>query len=374
MPIICTKCVSDTTIKDIVFDDKGVCNFCKLHDVFESTHPLNETGKYNLEKLITQIKKKGRNHTYDCIIGVSGGRDSTYLLYVAKKLDLRPLAVHVDNGWNNEIAVSNIKSATEILGIDLHTVVLDWEEFKDLQRAFLKASVNDADANFDYVANSALYRTAYKEKINYILNGHSFRTEGNNSKTWTYIDPRYLKDVYKKFGDNKIKTLPIMSLFEFLCYVLIKNIREIRLLEYIEYDQKKVSDLIKNELNWKYYGGHHHDNTYTHFFQSYYLPLKFNIDKRKNEFSALIRSGQITRELALEELKRPYPIDYEIVKYAITKLSFSENEFEQIMNSQNKSYLDFKNFLDLIKALKLPIKIAAKSNLVPKILYEKYAK
>jgi N-acetyl sugar amidotransferase len=371
---ICTKCVSDTTIKDIVFDDQGVCNFCRLHDIFETTHPLNEVGEENLEKLITQIKKRGKNQTYDCIVGVSGGRDSTYLLYVAKKFELRPLAVHVDNGWNNEIAVSNIKTATEILGIDLYTVVLDWEEFKDLQRAFLKASINDADANFDYVADSVLFRTAYKENIRYILNGHSFRTEGNNSKTWTYIDPRYLKDVYKKFGDNKIKTLPIMSLFEFLYYVFIKKIKEIRLLEYIEYDQKKVSGLIKSELNWKYYGGHHHDNTYTHFFQSYYLPLKFNIDKRKNEFSALIRSGQITREQALEELKSPYPIDHEIVKYAITKLDFTEGEFEEIMNAPNKSFHDFKNFLGLIKALKLPIKIAAKGNLVPKILYEKYAK
>jgi len=371
---ICTRCVSDTTIKDIVFDDHGVCNFCKLHDIFEGTHPLNETGEQNLEKLIAQIKKSGKTHTYDCIIGVSGGRDSTYLLYVARKLGLRPLAVHVDNGWNNEIAVSNIKAATEILGIDLYTFVLDWEEFKDLQRAFLKAGVNDADANFDYVANSALFRTAYKEKIKYVLNGHSFRTEGNNSKTWTYIDPRYLKDVYIKYGDDKIKTLPIMSLFEFLYYVLINKIKEIRLLEYIEYDQQKVSELIKNELNWKYYGGHHHDNTYTQFFQSYYLPVKFNIDKRKNEYSALIRSGQITREHALEELKTPYPIDNEIVKYAIKKLDFSEAEFEQIMNTPNKSFRDFKNLLGLIKILKFPIKIAAKGNLVPKILYEKYAK
>jgi N-acetyl sugar amidotransferase len=371
---ICTKCVSDTTIKDIVFDAKGVCNFCKLHDIFETTHPLNEIGGKILQKLIAKIKKDGKIHKYDCIVGVSGGRDSTYLLYVAKKNGLRPLAVHVDNGWNNEIAVSNIKAATEILGIDLYTVVLDWEEFKDLQRAFLKACVSDADANFDYVANSALFRTASEEKVKYILNGHSFRTEGNNSKTWTYIDPRYLKDIYKKFGEKKLKTLPIMSLLEFLYFVFIKKIKEIRLLEYIEYDQKKVSELIKNELNWKYYGGHHHDNTYTHFFQSYYLPLKFNIDKRKNEYSALIRSGQISRKQALEELKNPYPIDFEVVKFAIKKLDFNESEFEEIMNGQNKSFHEFKNYLGLIKILKIPVKLAAKSNLVPKILYEKYAK
>jgi N-acetyl sugar amidotransferase len=370
----CTKCVSDTTIKDIVFDEQGVCSLCKLHDVFEAEHPLNEVGALQLEKLIAKIKKSGKNQTYDCIIGVSGGRDSTYLMYVAKKFGLRPLAVHVDNGWNNEIAVHNIKTTTEILGIDLHTVVLDWEEFKDLQRAFLKASVNDADANFDYVANSALFRTARKEKIQYILNGHSFRTEGNNSKTWTYIDPRYLKDVYRKFGSNKVKTLPIMSLLEFLYLILVKKIREIRLLEYVEYDQKKVSQMIKDELKWEYYGGHHHDNYYTHFFQSYYLPVKFNIDKRKNEFSALIRSGQISREQALEELKTPYPVDKEIVKYAISKLDFTENEFQKIMSSPNKTFHDFKNLLGLIKALKLPVKLAAKSNLVPKILYEKYAK
>jgi N-acetyl sugar amidotransferase len=371
---ICSKCVSDTTIKDIKFDEMGVCNSCALHDVFEAEHPLNEAGSIKLDKLISRIRKSGKNHTYDCIVGVSGGRDSTYLMYAAKKFGLRPLAVHVDNGWNNEIAVANIKTATEILGIDLHTIVLDWEEFKDLQRAFLKASVNDADANFDYVANSALFRTAAKEKIKYILNGHSFRTEGNNSKTWTYIDPRYLKDIYRKFGSKKIKTLPIMSLFEFLYLVLVKGVKEIRLLEYIEYDKEKVDRLLESQLNWNYYGGHHHDNYYTHFFQSYYLPVKFNIDKRKNELSALIRSGQITRENALEELKFPYPVDKEIVKYAISKLDFTENEFDKIMNSPNKTFNDFKNLLGFIKMLKFPVKIAAKYKLVPKILYEKYAK
>jgi N-acetyl sugar amidotransferase len=374
MPDICKRCVSDTTISDIVFDEQGICNLCKLHDIFEETHPLNAVGAKKLEKLVSKIKSRGKNHTYDCIIGVSGGRDSTYLLYVAHKMGLRPLAVHVDNGWNNEIAVSNIKSATRILGIDLHTVVLNWEEFKDLQRAFLKACVNDADANFDYIANSALFRTAFHEKIGFILNGHSFRTEGNNSKTWTYIDPRYLKDVYKKYGTDKISTLPIMSLLEFLFYILIKRIKEIRLLEYIEYDQRKVSDLIENELDWKYYGGHHHDNIYTHFFQSYYLPVKFNIDKRKNEYSALIRSGQITREEALDRLKSPYPVDNEIIKYAISKLDFSQAEFEKIMKAPNRTFHEFRNYLGLIKALKLPVKIASKTNMVPKILYEKYAK
>jgi hypothetical protein len=320
------------------------------------------------------MKKDGLNKKYDCIVGVSGGRDSTYLLYLTKQYGLRSLAVHVDNGWNNSIAVSNIKKATNILGIDLHTVVLDWEEFKDLQRAFLKAGVSDADANFDYVANSALFRTASKENVKYILNGHSFRTEGNNSITWTYIDPRYLCDVYKTYGENKINTLPIMGFFEFIYFVLIKRIKEIRLLEYIHYNQKEVGNLLTSKLDWEYYGGHHHDNLYTHFFQSYYLPNKFQIDKRKNELSALIRSGQITREEALTQLKQPYPVDNEIVLYALKKLGFSKDEFDIIMKSPNKSFLEFKNYLRLIKLMKYPIKIAAEMHIVPKVLYEKYAK
>lgn len=299
---ICSKCISDTTIPEIRFDENGVCNFCKVHDDLEKKYPLNEEGKRKLNELVEEIKTKGKNHEYDCIIGVSGGRDSTFTLHTAVKLGLRPLAVHFDNGWNSEIAVSNIRKPTNKLNVDLHTVVADWEEFKDLQIAFLKASVSDAEIPTDYAILSVLYQVANELEIKYILIGHSFRTEGIAPLGWTYMDGRYVKSVHEKFGKTKIKSFPILSLWELLYYTFVKKVKFIHLPEYIEYDQKKVMEVLEKELNWEFYGGHHHESTYTNFFQSFYLPKKFNIDKRKIECSALIRSGQMTRDEALENI------------------------------------------------------------------------
>jgi len=371
---ICSRCVSDTTMPDIYFDENGICNFCRLHDRFIQMHPLGEEGKSRIDSLVTQIKEDGKNNPYDCIVGVSGGRDSTYTLYLAKKLGLRPLAVHFDNGWNSEISVSNIKNATARLEIDLHTVVADWEEFKNLQRSFLKASVSDAEGPTDYAIYSVLYREAVKEGVKYSLNGHSFRTEGTVPKSWSYFDGRYIRSVHKIFGTKKITSFPIMSLSQFLYYIFIKRIRDIRLMDFIDYRKQGASEIIKKELDWQDYGGHHHESYYTHFFQSYYLPKKFNIDKRKVEYSALIRSGQRTREEVLEELMEPYPYDEDLVDYVIKKLDFTRDEFDEIMRAPVKTFHDYPNYYGIIKASKYPMKIAARLHLIPKILYEKYAR
>jgi N-acetyl sugar amidotransferase len=374
--MICKRCVLDDTVQDIWYDENGECKYCKIHDELEKAHPLGPQLDQELEEMVRKIKAAGKNKAYDCIAGLSGGRDSTYTLLKAKELGLRPLAVHFDNGWNTDISVRNIKKACEILDIDLFTVVADWEEFKDLQVSFLKSSTPDADIPTDYAIYSVLYNVANKEGVKYILNGHSFRTEGTSPISWTYMDPLYVKDVHKKHGKvKKIKSFPHMSLAKLQYFIWLKGIREFRLMEYIDYNKKKVDHVLKEKLKWEYYGGHHHENHYTKFFQSYYLPQKFNIDKRKTELSALIRSGQTSKEDALNEINsNPYKFEQETVDYALNKLEISKEMWKEIMEAPIKSHDDYRSLLPLIRLLKFPIKLATKMKVLPKILYLKYAK
>jgi len=371
---ICTRCILDSGIQDIWFDEKGECKYCYIHDEMEKTHQPGIKLNKEFQKKIRKIRHEGSGKKYDCIAGVSGGRDSTYTLLTAVRLGLRPLAVHFDNGWNSDISVQNIKKACEKLNVDLFTVVADWEEFKDLQLSFLKASVPDADVPTDYAIYSVLYHIANKEGIRYILNGHSFRTEGTSPISWTYMDPLYVRSVHKKFGKIKrFKSFPHMSFAKLQYYLWVKRIREIRLMEFIDYRKNEVDEILIKELDWQYYGGHHHENLYTRFFQSYYLPKKFNIDKRKTELSALIRSGQISREGALDELSNSdYLYDDKTVAYTINKFGLTRNEFDRIMNLPVRSHNDYTTLLPLIRILRYPIKIAAKLGLVPYILYLKY--
>jgi N-acetyl sugar amidotransferase len=369
---VCSRCMMDSTIRGIHFDHDGVCNFCRMHDQLEKQYPLTSEGRRKFIKLIEKIKANGKNKDYDCIVGISGGRDSTYTLYTAVKLGLRPLAVHFDNGWNSEIAVSNIKNATTRLNVDLSTVVADWEEFKDLQISFLKASVSDAEVPTDYAIISTLYQEAKKEGVNYILNGHSFRTEGIAPLGWTYMDGRYLKSIHKMFGKKKIKSFPIMTLHQLLDYTFLKRIKFIHVPEYIPYDHQEVDRVLKEELGWQYYGGHHHESVYTNFFQSYFLPKKFHIDKRRLEYSALIRSGQMARGDVIKELSTPYPYEKELVDYTISKLGLTHEEFNRIMAEKPKTFHDYPTYYPIIKAMSIPIQIACKLDILPSVFYEKY--
>lgn len=372
----CTRCILDTTVSDIWFDGEGVCKYCHLHDELEKMHPLGKKGKAKFELIIKKIKLKGKNKKYDCVVGLSGGRDSTYTLLTAIKYGLRPLAVHFNNGWNTEVSIENILKSRERLKFDLITINADWEEFKDLQIAFLKSSTPDADIPEDYAIYSVLYNTANKYGIKYILNGHSFRTEGTSPISWSYMDPLYINSVQNKEG--KIKTItsfPHMSLLKLLYYIFIRRIRDVRLLELLEYNKNEVDKILETELGWKYYGGHHHENYLTRFFQSYYLPQKFNIDKRKTELSAMIRSNQITRELALNEIEsHSYEYDKNDIDYVITRLGLTTDNFKKIMEAPLKSHDDYITLLPLIRLLKWPILLATQIRLLPHILYLKYAR
>jgi N-acetyl sugar amidotransferase len=371
----CSRCILDTSVSDIFFNEKGVCKYCLIHDEMEKKHPIAVGEDSEAFRAILDKIRQNKKNKYNCIIGVSGGRDSTYCLYLAKKHGLNPLAVHFDNGWNSEISTKNIKSACNILGIELFTYVADWEKFKDLQLAFLKASTSDADIPTDYAIYSLLFQVAKKEKIKYIINGHSFQTEGSTPISWTYMDYRYIKHVYKKFGSfRNLKGIPLMTLADFVWYVLVSGIKEVRILELVEYNRDKATQVLENELEWRYYGGHHHENNFTKFFQSYYLPQKFGIDKRKVEYSALIRTGQISVEDALKKIAEEYPYDDELITYVQKKLSISPDEFATIMRAPVKTHEVYKTYLPLIRLMRGPIKIAVSMRLLPQILYLKYAK
>lgn len=370
---ICTRCLMDDTVNGISFDENGECTFCKIHDDLEKKYQLNEDTGINLDKLVNKIKKDGKDRVYDCIVGVSGGRDSTYTLYNAVKLGLRPLAVHFDNGWNSEIAVQNIKSACEILGVDLHTHVADWEEFKDLQRSFLFASVPDAEVPTDWVIFSVLFAEAAKYKVKYIIHGHSFRTEGTTPLTWTYMDGKYVKDVQNKFGKLKLKSFPNMSMTKYVYYSLIKRIQQIRLLYYYHYNEKEVLQILEDKLGWKNYGDKHHESKYTAFFQAYILTRKFNIDKRKLHYSAKVRNKQLSRHEALEIVKKdPYSGGMESLEYCLKKLDLTYEDFNKIMNNPPKSFLDYKSYYSIIKMMKKPLKWGNKAGIVPDTVYKKY--
>lgn len=370
---ICSRCIMDDTVPGIKFDESNICPFCKIHEELAEKFPMNEQTPHILAALVEKIKKAGINKKYDCVLGVSGGRDSTYTLYSAVKLGLRPLAVHFDNGWNSDIAVQNIKNICKVLNVDLYTHVADWEEFKDLQRAFLKASVPDAEVPTDWVIFSVLFEAAAREGVKYIIQGHSFRTEGTTPLTWTYMDGKYVKDIHKRFGDHRINSFPIMTMSKYAYYTLFKRIKQIRLLYYLPYNEQDVLQNLTQKVGWKDYGGKHHESKYTGFFQSYILTRKFNIDKRKLHYSALVRSGQISREEALAKVKfDPYSGGMEDLNYCIKKLDFSADEFESIMNQAPKSFLDFRSYFSLIKKMKRPILFATKLRLIPDIIYKKY--
>lgn len=370
---VCTRCIMDDTVKGISFDKNGVCTFCHIHDELEKAYPLDEETPNRLQKIIDKIKKEGKGKNYDCIVGLSGGKDSSYTLVKSVELGLRPLVVHFDNGWNSDIAVQNIKNICSKLNLHLHTHVADWEEFKDLQRSFLFASVPEGEVPTDYVITSVLTKLAAKEKVKFVIPGSSFRTEGTTPLSWTYQDPKYINSIHEVFGTKKIKSFPVMTTIEFLYYSFIKRIRHFRLLYYIDYHEEKAVRHLEDNYSWSNYGGKHFESTYTKFYQSYILTRKFNIDKRKLHYSAKIRSGQMLRKEALEKVKKdPYAGGEEAIKYTLKKLEMSEVDFERIMNEAPKSFLDYPSLYKIILFFKRPVFWANRLGFIPDVIIKKY--
>lgn len=350
---ICSRCVMDTTDPGIFFDAEGVCNQCVDYDELTKKYVFSGSeGNARLARIIDKIKSAGRGKEYDCIIGVSGGVDSTYVAYKVKELGLRPLAVHLDNGWDCELAVKNIEQTLKILNIDLYTHVIDWEEFKDLQLSFLKASTPDSEIPSDHAIMSLWYQMAKKEGIRYIITGCNLRTETHVPSAWSqgHMDWKYIKNIHDRFGTIKLRTFPHMNYWE--CHKSSSYIR-IDILNYLDYVKRDAKKLLKEKLCWKDYGGKHYESIYTRFYQGYILYRKFGYDKRKGHFSSLICSGEMTREEALRELKNePYPLEMqkEDKDYVIKKLCLTEKEFEEIMHLPNKSYWDYPSYGKLSKS------------------------
>ena len=362
---VCKLGVWDATIPGIEFDEQGVSNYAKVQQQLMKDSPRGEEGLKRWNAVTQEMKNAGRKCDYDCIMGVSGGTDSSYLLHVAKGAGLRVLAVNIDNGFNSDIAVKNIKKVTSKLDIDFYTYVIDYEEMKAVLKSYMKASLPWIDNPTDRAIKSTLFKIANKHGIKYILSGTDFRSEGMQPNEWTYSDVKQLKFLNKKFGSIKFKSYPYIGLLKLAYFSRVKGVKRILPFNFINYQKKQAQDFLQKEYGWEYYGGHHHENAFTKFVVAYWLPYKFGIDKRKITLSAQILSGEITRDQALDILSSP-AMDMkdaeDLKKYVIKKLEMSQSDFDTAWQADNKYYYNYpNNFNLLVKYKKLAEKIFRKT-------------
>ena len=343
----CALGLWNESVPGISFDRNGVSNYARLMKKMMEDFPKGDKGERDWQNILSEIKQSGKGKKYDCILGVSGGTDSSYLLYYLKELGLNVLAVTFDNGWSSEISVKNIKKITGELDIDLHTYVVDFEEMKEIKKAYMRACLPWVDFPTDYAIKSVLFKTAKDENIKFIINGHDFRTEGFQPNEWTHGDTKQLNYIVKNFSDVKFSSYPYVSLFDLYYMMKVNNIKMVRPFFFIKYSKAEAQDFLQKNFGWEYYGGHHHENIFTKFAITYWLPKKFKIDKRIITLSAQILSGEITRENAISELEKKFDedvLDREKV-FVLKKLNMSEDEFNEIMYSPNKSINDYPSLL-----------------------------
>ena len=369
----------DTTAPGITFDSVGACSFCDVHDRMESAFPLGEAGLETVRQQADEIRHAGRNRRYDCVVGVSGGRDSTYTIwYCVTQLKLRPLAVHFNDGFGNPVAGENMVHTCQRLGVELRTITSDWRESKDLKIAFLKASVPDMEEGTDLGIATALYGVAAREGIRHLIIGQSFRTEGIAPLSWNFLDGRYLRAVHKQFG-----TVPLrrwqpadpgfnLGVKEMFYYAFVRRIKTVTLLYHLDYVRTEVDELLARELAWKSPGAHYSDDLYQSLI--YYLNrVKFNIDRRLFNYSALVRSGQMSREVALHRISSINSIeDDSVIALCIKRLGLTRVEFDAIVATPPKTFHDYPNNYALLKLLRGPIKLMSRLNLIPESAYDKY--
>ncbi len=339
----------DTSDPKIHFDEDGICNHCTDFKNIRSKYQYSgDLSDAEFLRLVSEIKAKGKGRKYDCILGLSGGVDSSYAAYIAKQNGIRVLAVHVDNGWNSEEAVLNIKNISQILDIPYESFVLNWQEFRQIQLAFLKASVPEADTPFDMAIPGALNKVASKYGVRTILSGGNFATEGILPAHWHYNarDLRYFNSIITQFSTGRISSFPKFGLLHESYYKFIRGVKNIYILNYVHFNKDEAVQLLEQKLGWRYYGGKHYESVYTGFIQSYYLFQKFGIDYRRATFSSQICNGVVSREQALEMLKSPPYNDDSIRRqknYIAKKLEISLDEFESIINLPPHWYTDYPN-------------------------------
>ncbi len=336
---VCTRCVMDSSVDDIVFDSEGVCNYCKDFAVsLEAAHMNLSDSIAHRNEFLNQVRASGRGRAYDCVVGVSGGVDSSYALYLAVRNGLRPLAVHLDNGWNSEVAAHNIATIVRTLGVDLYTHVIDWEENRDMQLSFFRAHVVDIEMLMDNAMQALNYQQAARYSLKYILSGENAATEGlPMPKSWVHYkrDVRNIRSIHKRFGRVPIKTHPLLSTAKHLWYKWIRGIHWISFLDYFRYDKSEALSVLQREMGYKPYPYKHYESVFTRFYQAHILPRKFGYDKRRVHLSALIVSEQMSRDEALDLLATPpYPDVREEKQdrlFVMKKLGFTEQEFEEYL-------------------------------------------
>jgi N-acetyl sugar amidotransferase len=348
----CSRCVMDTTADEITFDSNGVCNFCtELVNNSSKLRIGNEFQRSNeLSKLVEKIKKDGFGKPYDCIIGVSGGVDSSWALVEAIKLGLRPLAVHMDNGWNSELAQNNISNLIQMLGVDLYTHVIDWEEYRALMQGFFDADVIDVELLYDNAMLAVNYQIAKKYNLKFILSGSNQASEGMRMPAnwnWFKLDKSNIFDIAKKKAKIKPTTFPSIGVLDYLYYRYIKGVQWVPFLDYIEYNKSNAMTLLMEKYGYKKYPYKHYESIFTRFYQGYLLPKKFNVDKRKLHFSSLIISGQMSRHEAMDGLNEPAHISEasvnEDIKYFLKKMKWSQNHLDLYLHRPAKSHSLFKS-------------------------------
>lgn len=371
---ICTKCIYDSTLPNISFDEEGVCSYCLEIDHLSEIYPNDSKGEVEFSKIVNQIKKDSKGKKYDAIIGVSGGCDSSFLLHHLTTVhNLRLLAVHYDNTYNSTIATENIHALLDKLNIDLYTLVIDNDEQDDLFLAHIKAGVKEIDNPTDVALATTMNMAAAKYNIKYKIDGHSFRTEGSAPTGWVYIDGKYVDSVHKQYGSGKkLKTFPNLWLSKQLKWMLFNHIKSIRPLYYMDYDKEAAKKLLSEKYGWQWYGGHHLENRTSSFVHSYYFPKRWGIDFRIAGYSAYCRDGRMTREEALDLMSQEPQIEDGLIDYIKTRLKLSDVEFEDLMKLPKHHYTDFKTYKRTFEIMRPFFYLMAKMNFIPMSFYLKY--
>lgn len=370
---ICTRCIYDERVPSISFDINGVCNYCHLIDTLTAEYDTGlPNGERRLSDIVDDIKRDGHRKPYDVIVGVSGGTDSSYMVWKAKEFGLRPLAVHYDNTWNSAIATQNIHKVLRALDVDLYTYVVNNKEVDDIYRSFFIAGVAEIEAATDLGYAELLNRVASKFHIKYVFEGHSFITEGVTPVGRNYFDGRYIQSIHRRYGTMPMKTYPLMTFSRFLWSAMVTRVRKIRPFWYLDYSKEVAREFLQNQFGWSYYGGHHLENRMAAFYHGIYLPKKFGIDLRNNTLSALARNGHMTREVAWAEYCSQPVVDDELLTYFKKRLGILESEYQRIMEEPPRSWCDYPTYKRRFERLRPLFYVLAKSNLVPMSFYLKY--
>ena len=369
---ICARCIITADVPGAAFDDDGVCYYCHLHDSLDQQYPIGAESEESLDKFVADLKAAGKGKKYDCIMGVSGGTDSSYLAHLLVSKGVRPLAVHFDNTWNSPTATSNIYAVLDKLGVDLETYVVDNVEYDDIYRSFMLAGVKDIEAPTDIGFMGVLYRAAEKHGIRHIVEGHSFRTEGVSPMGWLYMDGGYVKGVHDLFGRVPMKTYPNLDFANFVKWSAFSRIQRARPLYWIDYNKEAAKTFLHDEFGWQWYGGHHLENRFTAFYHTHFLPTRFGINFRQIELSALVRSGQMDRTVAAAQFIEPRVGDPELIALVKKRMGFDDAEFERVMTMPKKMYTDYPTYKRRFELLRPFFWLMWKLDRVPKSFYVKF--